>query len=56
MVEVSGVIPLLVAVNAPIFPFPLVPNPTSIDDIHEKPVPFIGPLKLIAALRLHYNS
>jgi len=48
MVEVTGATPLLVAVNAPISPFPLVPNPTSIDEIHEKPVPFIGPLKLIA--------
>ena len=49
MVEVTGATPLLVAVNAPISPFPLVPNPTSIDDVHEKSVPFTGPLILIVA-------
>jgi hypothetical protein len=31
------------------FPLPLVPNPTLLDEVHEKVVPLIGPLKLIAA-------
>jgi len=45
MMEVTGVVPLLAAVNAAISPFPLAPNPTSIDEVHEKSVPVIGPLK-----------
>jgi hypothetical protein len=30
------------------FPVPLVPKPTLIDEVHEKLVPLAGPLKLIA--------
>jgi len=49
MVEVIGDIPLLLAVNVPVFPLPFVPNPTSMDEVHKKIVPPISPLKLIAA-------
>jgi hypothetical protein len=31
------------------FPLPLVPKPTFIEEVHEKLVPLTGPLKLIAA-------
>jgi hypothetical protein len=48
-VEVTGNTPLLLAINVPIFPLPFEPNPTSMDEVQEKPVPLIGPLKLIAA-------
>ena len=50
--EVTGVAPLLADVNGPIFPFPLVPNPTSPDAVHEKPVPIIDPLKPIPEIEL----
>ena len=52
MVEVAGVVPLLIAVNAPISPLPLIPNPTSTDELHEKAVPATGPVKLIAGAKL----
>src|SRR4030095_5221240 len=43
-----GDVPVLLAVYAGIFPVPLVPKPTLIDEVHEKLVPLTGPLKLIA--------
>ena len=49
IVEVIGDVPALVAVYAGIFPVPLVPKPTFIDDVHEKLVPVTGPVKLIDA-------
>ena len=49
IVEVTGDAPALVAVYAGIFPVPLVPKPTLLDEVHEKLVPPTGPLKLIAA-------
>jgi hypothetical protein len=49
MVDTIGAGSPFKAVNVPILSLPLVPNPTSMDEVHEKPVPLIGPLKLIAA-------
>ena len=48
IVAVIGDVPVLLAIYAAIFPVPLVPKPTLIDDVHEKVVPLTGPLKLIA--------
>ena len=48
IVAVIGDVPILLAVYAAIFPVPLVPKPTLVDDVHEKVVPLTGPLKLIA--------
>ena len=48
IVAVIGDVPVLVAVYAGMFPMPLVPKPTLIEDVHEKLVPVTGPLKLIA--------
>ena len=49
IVAVIGDVPVLLAIYAAIFPVPLVPKPTLIDDVHEKVVPLTGPLKLIDA-------
>ena len=48
-VAVTGVVPALVAVYAAILPEPLVPNPTSAEEVQEKVAPLTGLLKLIAA-------
>ena len=48
IVEVIGEVPALFAVYVKIFPIPLVPKPTLVDEVHEKLVPVTGPLKLIA--------
>jgi hypothetical protein len=48
IVAAIGDVPVLLAVYAGIFPVPLDPKPTLIDDVHEKLVPLTGPLKLIA--------
>jgi len=48
IVAVIGAVPALVAVYEGMFPVPLVPKPTLIEDVHEKLVPVTGPLKLIA--------
>jgi len=49
IVAVTGDVPALLAVYAGIFPVPLVPKPTLMDEVHEKLVPLTGPLKLMAA-------
>ena len=48
IVAVIGDGPVLLAIYAGMFPFPLVPKPTLVEDVHEKLVPLTGPLKLIA--------
>ena len=48
IVAITGDVPGLFAVYAGIFPVPLVPKPTLMDEVHEKLVPLTGPLKLIA--------
>ena len=50
IVAVIGDVPALFAVYAPMFPVPLVPKPTLIDEVHEKLVPLTVPLKLIEVL------